>query len=72
MKEFEMQKWEYQTVTINRKIKLTGSLTEWEPKIDLAKFGELGWELVSTTPIADVQGSAVTTQVVYYFKRPME
>ena len=69
-----MQKWEYQTVETRRKyLPKEGLMTEWEPKIDLTKFGEYGWELVAVLPIVGGrQLDTVTNNLVYYFKRPKE
>jgi hypothetical protein len=71
--EDKMQKWEYQAVVTNRKRGWT-KMTDWEPKIDLVKFGDYGWELISVVPVADDQGelSGMTHQLIYYFKRPKE
>jgi len=68
-----MQKWEYQTVGMSRKRGWT-KMTEWEPRIDLTKLGDDGWELISVVPIADDQGdsSGMTHQLFFYFKRPKE
>ena len=68
-----MSKWEYQTIVLKRELKhgFTGTSFEWKQPIDLNKFGEEGWELVTVVPVSDNQGSVggLTHELRYIFKR---
>jgi hypothetical protein len=66
-----MQKWEYQRVLETQ----TSADREFDTQIDLTKFGEDGWELISAVPISNYHhlgSSGTTNQLLYFFKRPKE
>lgn len=64
-----MKKWEYKTFQF--KIKVSTDLSDQtnEPDMEVVKFGNEGWELVSVMPVA-ARGIGEGTQVaIAYFKR---
>lgn len=69
-----MQKWEYFVIKTRREGHLSLNKYEWNPNIDLTKYGDEGWELISVVPVEDAPGgySGVTNQLIYYFKRLKE
>jgi Domain of unknown function (DUF4177) len=66
-----MTNWEYKTVVIDQKSSFWGSGSDFQDKNfiedGLNKLGQEGWELVSSTPNADMQGR--TTKILLIFKR---
>lgn len=69
-----MQKWEYQIGRSDRGIGLF-KVGDWQRNFTLEEMGQNGWELVAVLPIASISGlgsSGVTTEILYYFKRPLQ
>ncbi len=64
-----MTNWEYKTAVIDQKSSFWGG-SDFQDKnfieADLNKLGQEGWELVSGTPNADMQGR--TTKILLIFK----
>jgi hypothetical protein len=75
-----MQKWEISSFVTNQVGEMWKMHVEniWNNKFEtgksdwdeLKKMASEGWELVSVTPIANVNGN--TTQLLFIFKRPIE
>lgn len=64
-----MKKWEYKTFQFNIEVSSDLSDQKNEPAMELVKFGNDGWELVSVMPVA-ARGIGEGTQVaIAYFKR---
>lgn len=69
-----MQKWEYQIGRSGRNIGFF-KVGDWEKSFTLEEMGQNGWELVAVLPISSISGlgaSGVTTEIFYYFKRPIQ
>jgi hypothetical protein len=71
-----VQKWEYKTVVFSRGSKGAfqgGQVEEWL-RVDLKQLGILGWELIAVVPVSsfiDEKDNGFTTELYYFFKRPM-
>lgn len=64
-----MKKWEYKTFQFNIESSNDSTDKSNETDLELAKFGNEGWELVSVMPVA-ARGIGEGTQVaIAYFKR---
>ena len=56
-----MKEWEYLKIETSREIKtgyIRNTLNDFNPEIDLVKYGEDGWELVSVVPLAAYRRAA--------------
>lgn len=73
-----MQKWEYllkiQARGYTGILTGGGKPTKWEGDVNLEQLGQEGWELIAVVPISSFHSekdNGFTTELYYYFKRPL-